>query len=405
MDLNGLRIQRRRQFWGEVIPYLGYVMQSGLAVMLIFLFIAFSAWYTSLVQQVPVGLPIRSIMLIILLPLSVHSSFRTYLQFPDTVFLLPQESKMHRYLRGSWLSGVAYKMIGLTFVFVTLWPLYIRSDISPKPFWIFLLLLWMLKMISSYGGWNETLMVSNAASKWYRILRWAVVGLALSAWLWQPLGKSLIYVLLIGITYIVALTFPVKHLVPWERLIAKEQAQIGRVMLVLGWFVNVPERQQRVYPRRILSRLGSQISWRQNTAYRYLMTKSFIRSDIFGIIMRVFGLGLLLLWWTRGSLVGSGIYLSVLFLIGVQLSSLQGYHRESFWMNIYPIPKNSRGHNVKLFVFQVHLWMVILLWLPFWVDGWSHITLNFGTLIAGVMMSYLIRVVISRKNNQANDED
>ncbi|WP_438347175.1 ABC transporter permease [Paenibacillus sp. FA6] len=405
MDLKGLRIHRRRQFWGEIIPYLGYVMQSGVAVMFLFMFIAFSAWYTSLIQHIPAGLPIRWIMLVVLLPLTVQSSFRTYLQFPDIVFLLPQESKMKSYLSGSWISGVTYKLVGLTLVFLTAWPLYSRSDIAPKPFWTFLILLFILKMISSYGGWKELSMVSIRASKGYRLLRWAVMALALWAWLWQPVGKSLIYVLLLVATYVVSLSSPVKHLVAWERLISKEQSQIGRVMLVLGWFVNVPERQQRVYPRRLLSKVGSQLSWVQSSAYRYLITKSFVRSDIFGIIMRACVLGILLVWWTRGSLLGSGIYLFFLFLVGIQLSSLQGYHRDSFWLNIYPIPANSRQHNVMIFVFQVHLLLAVILWLPLWGDGWTHVSLTMGTLAAGIVMSILIRGVLSRKINQENDED
>lgn len=405
MDLKNLRIQRRRQFWGEIIPYLGYVMQSGVAVLFLFAFIAFSAWYTSLVQNIPAVLPIRWIMLVILLPLTVHSSYRTYLKSPDIVFLIPQESKMKNYLSGSWVSGVMYKLVGLALVFLTAWPLYVRSDESPKSFWIFLIFLCILKLVASYGGWKEQSMVSIRASKWFRLLRWAVMALALAAWLWEPIGKSLIYVLLIVVTYVIAVSYPVKHLVAWERLIAKEESQIGRVMLVLGWFVSVPEHQQRVYPRRLLAKAGNRVLWKPSAAYRYLITKSFVRSDILGIVVRAGVLGMLLVWWTRGSILGSGIYLFFLFLVGVQLSSLQGYHRDSFWLNVYPIPANSRQHNVTTFVFQVHMLVAVILWLPLWGDGWQHIGLTISTLIAGLVMSFIIRTILSRKANKNNDDD
>ncbi|AOZ91973.1 ABC transporter permease [Paenibacillus crassostreae] len=405
MDLRNLRNERRRQFWGEIVPYLGYVMQSGVAVMFLFLFIAFSAWYTSLVQNIPIGLPIRWIMLVILLPLIVQSSFRTYLQSPDVVFLLPQESKMKRYLSGSWISGVVYKLLVLSLVFFTSWPLYIRSEVEPKTFWTFLILIFLLKIISSYGAWKEISMVSTRASRGYRLLRWAVMALAMMAWIWEPVGKSLIYVLLIVITYVLSLSIPMKHLVAWERLIAKEQSQIGRVMLVLGWFVNVPERQQRVYPRRLLSNAGNRLPWRSSSAYKYLITKSFIRSDILGIVMRAGILGVVLIWWTRGSLLGSGIYLFLLFLIGVQLSSLLRYHRESFWLNIYPVPAISRQQNVTIFVFQIHLLLAFILWLPLLGSGWEHASLTFGTLASGIVISFLIKAVLTRKAKHENDDD
>ncbi|AJS57446.1 ABC transporter permease [Paenibacillus sp. IHBB 10380] len=405
MDLKSLRVERRSHFWGEIIPYLGYVMQSGVAVLFMFVLITFSAWYTSLVQHIPEGLPIRWIMLVLLVPLTVQSSFRTYLQSPDVVFLLPQESKMNQYLSGSWFSGVVYKLVGLLLVFLIAWPLYVRSDAEPKPFWTFLMLLVILKIISSYGGWKELSMVSNRAAMGYRLLRWGVMILAIASWLWEPTGKSLVYIGLLCITYIVAGKFPVKHLVAWERLIEKEKTQIGRVMSVLGWFVNVPERQQRVYSRRLLSSLGSGIPWKSNYAYRYLITKSFIRSDILGIIIRGGLLGLLLIWSTRGSLLASGIYLFFLFIIGMQLSSLKRYHSESFWLNIYPVQPNSRQENVTVFVFRVITIIACILWLPLLGTGLSQIGLLVGTLVAGLLMSVLFRILLSRKSSMDPDEE
>lgn len=86
MDLKELRRQRRSRFMGSMIPYVGYVIRSGVAMVLLLVLIAFSAWYTALLRDTPSDLPIRWIMLVFLLPAAVHSSFRTYLQSPDTIF-------------------------------------------------------------------------------------------------------------------------------------------------------------------------------------------------------------------------------------------------------------------------------------------------------------------------------
>ncbi|GAB6991530.1 ABC transporter permease [Paenibacillus pini] len=405
MDLSELRLKRRSRFWGEVLPYLGYVIQSGVAVLTLFLIIAFSAWYTSLVQHIPAGLPIRWIMLILFVPLTVNSSFRTYMQSADTVFLLPQESRMNQYFRASWTSGVIYKMIGVTLVFMVSWLLYFRADVDPKPFWLFLILLYALKIVASIGSWKEQQMVSKRAYSSYRLLRYAVIALALAAWLWQPAGKSLIFIALLVAAYMASLKIPSRHLVAWERLIALEKIHSGRVMLVLGWFVDVPGRQQRVYQRKWLSWAGNNIPWKPQAAYRYLLTKSFIRSDILGIVLRAAVLGALLVWWTRGTMLGSGIYLFFIFLIGVQMSSLLRYHSESFWLTVYPVPAESRHTNAVLLAFQIQLMFALLMWLPMLGALKSQMSTVFGTLVVGVVVCALFRFFLSRKVPKDEDDE
>ncbi|MED5016626.1 ABC transporter permease [Paenibacillus chibensis] len=406
MNLAQLRSERRSRFWGkEVLPYLGYVIQSGVAVLLLFLLIAFSAWYTSLVQHIPAGLPIRWIMLILLVPLTVNSSFRTYLQPADTVFLLPQESRMNHYFNASWISGVVYKLLGLALVFLISWPLYVRSDEAPKSFGLFLVVLIALKLVSSYGCWKELRMVSRRAAISYRILRYVTIALAVAAWLWQPVGRSLIFIVLIAVTYFVALRVPAKHLVAWERLIAQEKTHSGRVLMMLGWFVNVPGRQQRIYARKWLSWAGNRIPWKPGAAYRYLLMKSFVRSDILGIVLRAGILGALLVWWTRGGMLGSGIYLFFVFLAGVQLSSLLRYHSESFWLHVYPIPPGSRRTNAVGLAFQIQLLFAFLIWLPLLGSIGEKPGAVLMTLAGGIVLSLLFRFFAGRKKTADDDDE
>ena len=87
MNLRELYVKRRGQFWGEVLPYLGYVIQSGVAVVFLFLLIAFGAWYTALLRQIPPDLPIRWIMMI---------------------FLVPYDQQRHPYLSASGGYGVSH---------------------------------------------------------------------------------------------------------------------------------------------------------------------------------------------------------------------------------------------------------------------------------------------------------
>lgn len=405
MNLRELYDKRRGQFWGDILPYLGYVIQSGVAVVTLFLLIAFAAWYTAFLQHIPQGLPIRWIMLVILLPIVINSSVRTYLRSADTVFLLPQESRMSTYFRKGWISGVVYKIIGLGIVLLILWPLYIRSDTSPKTLLVTFLVLVALKLLASYGSWREQLMVSRTAAGAYRLLRWAVSALGIAAWLWHPSGRSLIFIVLLGLAYVFAVRFPVRHLVAWERLIAIERRQAGRVMLVLSWFVNVPQREQRVHARKWLSGWGRGIPWGKDEAYRYLLVKSFARSDILGILVRVGLLGVLLVWLTREDWASAAVYWIGLLIIGLQLSALRKLHPESFWLHIYPLPEGTRRKSENKLIFQVQLFWAVLLWLPLIpaVPGTPDRTLL--TLAGGIALVLLSRWNAVRKNRRADDDD
>lgn len=405
MDLQQLQGDRRARAAGKMLPYAGYIIQSGVAVVLAFILIAFAAWYTALLRDIPPGVPIRWIMLAVLWPAAVHSGFRTYLQPADAIFLLPQEHRMAGYFRPAWIRGTVWKALRLAALLVIIWPLYIRTEELPKSLSASLLVLLGVKVLASFGCWRELKMISTAYAAGYRLLRWGVCGLITAAWLWQPFHKGLGFSLLLAAAYLAALAVPARHAVPWERLIALEKAQSGRALMVLGWFVEVPGRQQRVYPRRWLSRWGAGLPWTRESAYRYLLTKSFARGDVLGILLRLAILALLLGWWNRGSLMGCAVYLFFLFVTGVQLSTLTKLHGESFWLTVYPLPESSRSRNTVSFVFRVHLVMAIVLWLPLAAAGTGLLMRPVLALAAGLALVWISRVRIDRKlRNREEDE-
>lgn len=396
MDLQRLHKERRVAFWGQVLPYLGYVIQSGLAVVFGFALIAFAAWYTSLLMHTPPDLPIRWIMLIVAIPIA-HASFRTYLNAADIVFLRPQEHAMYQYFKASRIRGVVYKIFGLLLLSIIVWPLYIRSDAAPKPLLLTLLLFVLLKLLFSYGGWQELRMVSIGGSIGYRLLRWVLAVLMVAAWLWQPPLHSVPFIILVGVVYVLVLRFPVKLLVAWEKLIRTEGMQAARVMRTLGWFVDVPALTQRVTPRRWLSWLGGNIPWNRRGAYRYLLFKTFLRTEPAGIVIRLGILGLLIIYITHASWIGIAVYLFFIFLIGVQVTSLRQYHKDSLWLQLYPIPAHSRRASFLDFVIRLTLPAAVVLWLPFLAKGTEDLLSTLLTLLGGVAVVFLLRGTQAKK--------
>lgn len=393
MELRALRRQRRSIFWGKVLPFVPYIFQSGLAVVLLLLMIAFSAWYTAFLNNIPPHLPIRWIMLFVLGPLAVYSSFRTYLAQADLIFLLPQESRMKEYLNPAIRNGMIYKLIGLILVLLLIWPLYLRSEGNPQPLWLLLIALILLKLLSAYGAWQEFRMVTTRSRAGYRMLRCCFILLMLAAWLWQPAWKSAVFMLMLGINYYLALRFPLKHNVPWENLIAAEKSDSAKVMRFMSWFVDVPLEGQKVIRRSWLSNVGNRIPWNSASAYRYLLIKTFIRSELLGILVRLLLLGMLLSYWNGATWFGVGIYLFFILLVGMQLTLLRHVHHDSPAASYYPLPPGARRGAVIYLSSVLLLSITVLLWVPQGIFAIAHgeFTLAMVSLVAGIGLTVIMR--------------
>ncbi|GGA35697.1 ABC transporter permease [Paenibacillus physcomitrellae] len=406
MNLVELRRKRSGQFWGGILPYLGYVLQSGVAVLFLFCLIAFAAWYTAFIRNLPEGLPIRWIALVLLAPFAIGGGFRTFLQPADTVFLLPQEARMNRYFAPAWRGAVVRKYLILAVLIITFWPLYITAETQGKPFGWTALLLAGWSVVMSFGSWRELTFVSRPTAGVYRLLRWVVGVLAVAAWFWHPAGKALLFIIVLAAAYLASLYLPPRLRVPWELLIAAEKNHAARAMMVLGWFVEVPGREQRVHTRRWLSKWGSRIPWEPGQAYRYLLTKSFVRSDMFMIVLRVAVVGALLAYLSGQNWLGGAVYLFFVFVVGVQLSELRRVHSESFWLQLYPVPAGSRKANAVRLIFQIQLVYAVLMWLvflPSFTEGKAAQAVY--VLAGGLVITFLQRVYGKRTRKGEEEEE
>lgn len=401
-----MRGKRRSIFLGRILPYMPYIIQSGLAVSVLLLLILFSAWYTSILQDMPPGFPIQWILPILIFPLAAWSSFRTYLQSADTVFLLPLETQMKAYFAPAWRAGVIGKLLLIWVVLLVAWPIYIRVLPGDHAnLWASLLLLLGLKLLFAYGAWQEHRMVSARQADVHRLLRWVLAAASVFAWFWLPLFWSVIAIVVLAALYALVLRFPPKHRVPWERLIAVEKAQAGRAMRMLGWFVDVPTQDPRVYRRRLLSGVGRSIPWKPEEAYRFLLTRSFIRGDMLGMAARLAVVGFVLQLLARESWLGVALLLLFTFMIGMQLNGLRRTHADSLWLGLYPIPEDSRVRAGLYLMIRVLLIASAFMWLPFLLTLPSDPLLAVGALAAAWVLCFLLHHSAGRKWRKLEGED
>lgn len=397
MELKALYQKRKHAFWGKVLPFFPYVMQSGVAVLLLISLITFSAWYTTFLTHFPVDFPVRFIVFFTLALFIAHVSFRTYLREADVVLLMPQESIMNQYLRPTFIRGIVYKLLGLFLIVLVLWPMVIISKIEILPIWLLLLLLTVLKCVSAYGYWQEINTISQSTRRLLKLMRFSVLILILGVWLWQPVWKSAIFSVLVILTYLVVLRIPMKHRLAWENLIAIEKASASRVMLVLSWFVDVQAEGQKVVHRVWLSSIGQHLPWRKELSYKYLLQKTLIRSELLAIVIRLGVLGAFLVGWSGGSWLGLAVYLLFIFLIGAQLTSLRQVHEDSPAVQYYPIPEGVRKKTVISVITSFLGVISLIMWLPMLFVPVGELTIKLASLGLGAVFIIALRATWIRK--------
>ncbi|WP_322923858.1 ABC transporter permease [Paenibacillus campi] len=395
INLAELRQKRRGEFWGQILPYMQYIIQSGVAVLTFFLLIAFAAWYTTFVQNMPAGLPVYWIMLVLLTPLTVYGSVRTYMRPADVVFMLPMETQMRHYFTAAWRGGMVGKSFWLVLLIIVASPFYGRAALDPKPLLVLIVAVLLLKAISNYGSWQELRMEGQRARVLYRLLRYvAIIGL-LAALLWLPLGLALITLLSGAAVYVVCLQLPGKVAVPWERSIAAEKNHAAAVMRMLGWFVDVPTGERKVNHRRWLSFIGRKLPWQQEQAFRFLLVRTFIRTELLPTLSRFVVFGVILVLLARESWFGIAVYLLFIILAGMQMTMLRKQHTDTLWLSIYPLPPAARRLETIRLITLVQLVVAVVLWLPFVLTG--DLVRLVGTLIVGLLLVWLQRASLNRK--------
>lgn len=362
MDTGKLWKDRARFFWGEVLPYFRYVASSGLAAFLFILFIVSTHYYSNLLENLPENFPTRWIALVCLLPVLALSPIRTFFKPADIIFLLPAEHKMKPYIQKTMIVSMIIQSFFTTVIWFVVWPLYrISMGVGGEVFLMILFVLLVMKWTNLYGYWQEQQFQDPIQRKLYTLLRWVLTALLLYLLFSFTLIKGIFITALVLLTYIISLRLPSRFMMHWDYLIGIERQQKAKYYMFLSWFVDVPELQNRVSARRIISGITNMLAFNQRNTFRYLYLKTLIRSDIFGIILRLIWIGAIIIYFLPQEILKVSFFIFFIYLIGVQLSALEQHHRYMFWIQVYPLGREERVNSVLYVVSRVHIIITLLL--------------------------------------------
>jgi ABC-2 type transport system permease protein len=362
-----LWFDRLRSFWIEAMQYGSYVARSGFLAFLFGGFIVGIYFYNKTLETLTDSFPYAWITTPVLLAALAISPIRTFLKKADTIFLLPAEGKMDAYFRKSRIYSFLLQAIIVVIACLAVWPLYRHClGVRTESLLLYLIFLLCTKALQIFSSWNEGRLVFKRPRTQIQILRWSFSILVVYVLFGYGLILAAILLLLACCVILLLFKRASLHAIPWDYLIQAEQKHQAAHYLFFSWFVDVPQRATQVKHRILLSKWTRLYDFKPSNTYLYLYTKALLRSELFSILLRVTLLGILLLVVITNDTARAFIYIMIIYISSIQISSLEQQHRYAFWLHLYPLQQEWQVKALSkiiftLLVFQCCTFSLILL--------------------------------------------
>lgn len=411
-SLESLWVQRASAFRKEIAPYVRYVGQSGLSLVVSFILITLGISYFQLIHDVPSDFPVTATGVAALTIVLSWSPLRTWLSPADVVFLMPREALIGSYIARSFRRAGIQTALLVIVVLLLYAPIY-RQGPGIAGIWTVVIMSLIIRALSMYGAWRERKIAWPRLRIAIRLLRWVVILLAIAAVLCCYVWQSALFTLLLAALMALVYKLPSRHHFPWERLISEEMSTRSRYYRFLSLFVDVPSLPSPVASRPYLSWLIRFVRYRHEDTFVYLYTLTLLRTEIAGILIRLLVLFGFIVFWVADESWLSGwgaiiFYCAFTLIVGAQLSALRMTHRHTVWRHLYPLPDSKRDTSLVKVDRAALLICVLLLWLPLGipliVNGYALPAAV--AVIAAVVYAVFIRPSnIKRKLKREADDD
>jgi ABC-2 type transport system permease protein len=396
LDVQILWKQRFERYAKETIGYWQYAARSNFIGFSLFLVIVSSYYYAKTLQHLPTSYPYIWITVLVLVPLLVWSPIRTLLKEPDRMFLLRVELQMGAYFRGGFLYSLFMQSFFSFLALTVLWPLYrhCAGDAS-QPFLFVLGFLLILKTASLQASWRESQFVLTQARFLSALYRWiAAFVIIYLLFLHSPLEAGTATFIFICV-WLAAFRQISRYRVGWEYLIDKEKQQQGRLYAFFNWFVDVPHLPTRIRRRSWISEITGTFPFASDSTYLYLYTKTLLRTELFGMVERITFIGALAIFVLSSDAARTVVFLAVLLITTVQLSTLGQAHRYTFWLEMYPLDKSLKPASLAWIVWTTLFVQTIVLAIPLVIRApWIYALVP---LVCALLSSFICGVILRRK--------
>jgi ABC-2 type transport system permease protein len=360
LNLRQILQQRKKQYWVSIAPYFRYVGGSLLGFILL---IGFGFYgYGYFVDHLPDHFPVYVFIAALLAFPNSSGSFRTYLRKADIVFLLPMESSMPAYLKPCLRSAYIWHVLIMTVIWLILWPLFQAvHEYALTVLFIVWIQLILMKAIVMVGVWQENQIQESRTRQAFTWTRLVSMGLLIYVALTQSLAWSLFIIGLTSIGYLLILRNTARYNLHWERLFVLEQRSRSRWITWFNLFVEVPREHSPVRQTHILHRIARILSFRKSNAYHYLYLLTWIRSELFLVVVRLTIVAVILIVVISSLWIKIVLFVMFAYVLKLQLSELEQYHKNVEVSSVYPINQHQRAQSVRFIALRVYVVILVVL--------------------------------------------
>ncbi|WP_042356541.1 ABC transporter permease [Bacillus rubiinfantis] len=398
-DENKIWKERASRRAKDVGRYVKYIFNGHLVIVLLFLIGTGAFYYQQWIESLSQSFPAEIIMAIVLSLFLTNSPVYNLLLEADKVFLIPVEEKLKRFFLRS--AGISFLLQGyvLLMVLAIFMPLY--AHVNSHGFSLFLPLLVVLLVVKGWNmavNWRILYFVQKSVHRWDYFVRYFTNLTITYLLLKQANVLVLIAMVLVLVLYYQYFDRRTRKMgLKWDLLIDQEEKRMASFYRLANMFTDVPNMKETVKRRKYLDFLLSFIPYSQEHTYRYLFSRTFLRSsDYLGLFVRLTVIGALAIYFISFGFGQLLFGLLFLYLTAFQLLPLFHHHQNKLWVDLYPIAaKSKRAAFQRLLMILVSI-QAFIFCLFILIKGEPVQALL--ELLTGLLFNWLFVYVYSKKH-------
>ncbi|WP_340373023.1 ABC transporter permease [Peribacillus sp. FSL E2-0218] len=389
MNSQNLWKERYLGYINETQKYLRYIFNGHLVFVMVLVLGGLAYYYSDWVKTLDGDFPAEWIMAVVFSILVTRSPINTFLKEPDTVFLLPLETKLKSYfnnsLRLSWvMQGIILLVVLIAFI-----PMYTKvTDAGGRDFGIILAVLLILKFVNLIIRWNVLKYQDPSVSHWDSLIRFILNGVMLY---FVCSGANILFALitmliLIGL-YMYYRSAAKDFVLKWERLVELENKRMNSFYRIANMFTDVPHLKGKVARRKWMDWLLSFIPYGEKSTYTFLYARTLLRSnDYVGLCLRLTIIGSVILSVFMNIWAHLIVVFLFLFMTALQLLPVWKIHEWKVWVSLYPLPAKMRESAVikiisYFLLFEDLVFSIVLLVNGEWMSALAALVLGLVFLV------------------------
>ncbi|MFJ7745644.1 ABC transporter permease [Peribacillus sp. NPDC097295] len=372
MNSQGLWKERYILYIQEMQKYLRYIFNGHLVFVMVLVLGGLAYYYSDWVKTLDGDFPAELIMAVVLGILVTRSPINTFLKEPDTVFLLPLETKLKSYFKNSLILSWFMQGFLLLIMLIVFIPMYAKvTGASGKDFGFILLALLVMKYLNLAMRWLVLKYQDVSVSLWDSLIRFVLNGVLL----YFVCSKAHILYVLVTIILMLALYLYYRNatrslVLKWDRLVELENKRMTAFYRIANMFTDVPHLKGKVARRKWLDGLLAFIPYGEKSTYNYLYARTLLRSnDYVGLCFRLTVIGSFILVVFTNIWAHLIVTFLFLFMTALQLLPVWKVHEWKVWVSLYPLPAKMREAAVIKFISYFLLFEALVFSLTLLVKG------------------------------------